>query len=114
MSLFGGARPAGITKEELLFIRGELLSAPFGHGNEKLTSQQADEIIEYLTMSMDADSAQDMQRGWAQVSSIEVAAIEKNAANGKGVKYSPAQLAHIHTVLDKYLKINKTKSSFSI
>jgi hypothetical protein len=114
MSLFGPSRPAGITKEELPFLRGELLSAPLGHGAEKLTEQQADEIIEELMMNMDADSAQDIKYGWAQVNAEEAAAIEQGAANGKGVKYTPTQVAHIHAVLDKYMKIDKHKSSFSI
>lgn len=114
MSLFGPSRPAGITKEELTFIRGELMNAPFGHGDEKLTERQVDEIIEDLTMSMDADNTQDMKYGWAQVNAAEAAEIEKDAANGKGTKYTSAQLTHIHTVLEKYLKIDKHKSSFSL
>lgn len=114
MSLFGPSRPGGITKEELVFIRGELINAPFGHGSEKLNQQQVDEIIEDLTMSVDSDSAQDMKYGWAQVSAGEVTSIESAAANGKGLKYSPSQIAHIKAVLDKYLKIDKHKSSFSL
>ncbi len=114
MSLFGPSRPGGITKEELTFIRGELLSAPFGHAAEKLTERQVDEIIEDLTMGMDSDTAQDMKYGWAQVNAAEAAEIEKDAANGKGMKYTSAQITHIHTVLEKYIKIDKHKSSFSI
>lgn len=114
MSLFGPSRPAGITKEELTFIRGELLSAPFGHGDEKLNERQADEIIEDLTMSMDPDTAQDMKYDWAQVNTAEAAEIEREAANGRGTKFTAAQIAHIHTVLQKYLQIDKHKSSFSI
>ena len=114
MSLFGPSRPGGITKEELIFIRGELLNAPFGHGDEKLTELQVDEIIEDLTMSMDADTAQDMKYGWAQVNEAEAAEIEKSAGNSKGIKYTSAQTAHIHSVLQKYLQVDKHKSSFSI
>lgn len=114
MSLFGPSRPGGITKEELTFIRGELLNAPFGHGDEKLTERQVDEIIEDLTMSMDADTAQDIKYGWAQVNAEEAAEIEKEASNGKGTRYTSAQIAHIHEVLQKYLKIDKHKSSFSL
>lgn len=114
MSLFGPSRPGGITKEELVFIRGELLNAPFGHSEEKLNERQVDEIIEDLTMNMDADNAMDMKYGWAQVNAAEAAEIEKDAANGKGTKYTSAQISHIHTVLEKYLKIDKHKSSFSI
>ena len=90
------------------------MNAPFGHGDEKLTERQVDEIIEDLTMSMDADNTQDMKYGWAQVNAAEAAEIEKDAANGKGTKYTSAQLTHIHTVLEKYLKIDKHKSSFSL
>jgi hypothetical protein len=114
MSLFGPSRPGGITKEELVFIRGELANAPFGHGDERLNDRQIDELIEELEMAMDPDNAQDMKNGWAQVNAVEATAIEANAANGKGLKYSAAQQAHIKTVFDKYLKIDKHKSSFSI
>ncbi len=114
MSLFGPARPAGITKDELLYIRGELKNAPFGHGEEKLSDRQVDEIIEDLTLSMDPDTAQDIKYGWAQVNATEAREIEDDAANGKGLSYSPAQISHIHSVLEKYLKIDKHKSSFSI
>ena len=110
MSLFGAPKPGGITKEELTFVRGELLSAPFGHSAEKLTETQVSEIIEDLTMAMDPDTAQDLKYGWAQVDAAEAAEIEAAAANSKGLKYSPAQVAHIHTVLAKYLAINKHKS----
>lgn len=110
MSLFGPAKPGGITKEELSFVRGELQSATFGHSAEKLSETQVSEIIEDLTMAMDPDTAQDLKYGWAQVDAAEAAEIEADAANGKGLKYSAAQVAHIHTVLAKYLAINKHKS----
>ena len=110
MSIFGPSRPGGITKEELTFVRGELMNAPFGHGGEKLSETQVNEIIEDLTMAMDPDTAQDMKYGWSQVSAAEAAEIEADAANGKGVKYSPTQIKHIHDVLAKYLTIDKHKS----
>ena len=110
MSLFGPSRPKGITKEELTFIRGELGSAPFGHGAEKLTSTQVNEIMEDLNLSMDPDTAQDITHKWEQVSAQEAEQIEANAANNKGVKYSQAQLDHIKHIFDKYLSIDKHKS----
>ncbi len=110
MSLFGPPKPGGITKEELMFVRGELMNASFGHGAEKLTERQVDEIIEDLTMAMDPDTAQDIKYGWAQVSAAEAAEIEAEAANNKGLKYTAPQVAHIHQVLAKYLAIDKHKS----
>ncbi len=111
MSLFAPIRPNGITKQELYFIRGELSSAPLGHASEKLTKFEVDEIMEDLEDAMDPDTPNDMRYGWAQASPEEVADIEKDAANNKRFKYSPAKLAHIHAVLGKYLTINKVKSS---
>ena len=41
MPLFGTPpKPKGITKEELSFIRGELMAAPFGHAEQKLNQRQ--------------------------------------------------------------------------
>lgn len=110
MSLFGPSRPKGITKEELAFIRGELGSAPFGHGAEKLTSTQVEEIMKDLSFAMDPDTAQDMTHKWEQVNAQEAEAIEASVASGKGIKYSKAQLDHIKRVFDKYLSIDKHKS----
>lgn len=114
MSLFGPNRPKGITKEELRFVRGELQQSPFGNSSEKLTSRQVDEVMEDLEHAMDPDTAIDMKYGWAQANAQEVAEIERDAANNKGLVYSPSQIKHIHTVLAKYLDINKVKSSFSL
>ena len=110
MSLFGPSRPKGITKEELTFIRGELASASFGHGAEKLTSTQVNEIMEDLGLAMDPDTAIEISHKWEQVSTQEAEQIEANAANNKGVRYSKAQLDHIKRVFDKYLSIDKHKS----
>lgn len=112
MSLFGPVRPNGITKQELYFIRGELANAPIGHASEKLTTFEVDEIMEDLDDAMDPDTPNDMRYGWAQVSPEEVADIEKDAAGNKRFKYTSAKLKHIHEVLGKYLKTNRTKSSF--
>ena len=112
MSLFGPNRPKGITKEELIFVRGELANAPFGHAAEKLTSTQLDEIMSELSMGMDADSAADLHNHWSQVGEQEAKQIEVNAAANRGIKFSPAQLAHIKAVFDKYLLIDKHKSIF--
>ncbi len=112
MSLFGPVKPQGITKEEMYFIRGELANAPFGHSSEKLTALEVNEIMEDLEDAMDPDTPNDMRYGWAQASPEEVADIEHDAANNKRFKYSAAKLKHIHEVLGKYLKINRTKSLF--
>ncbi|GEM_PF-3314304 len=112
MSLFGPMRPQGITKEELMFVRGELGNAPFGHSEQKLTSTQIDEIMGDLNLSMDPDTAQDITHKWNQVSAQEAAEIEANAADGRGIKYSKAQLDHIKLVFDKYLSIDKHRSIF--
>ena len=92
MSLFGPIRPNGITKEELRFIRGELLQAPFGNNTNKLTTLQVDEIMEDLDDAMDPDTPNDMKYGWAQASAEEVADIEHDAANNKRFKYTSAPL----------------------
>ena len=114
MSLFGPVRPNGITKEEMRFIRGELARGSFNFAPEKLSDAQVDEIMEDLEDAMDPDTPNDMRYGWAQASPEEVADIERDAGNNKRFKYTSAQLAHIHNVLGKYLKINKVKSSFSL
>lgn len=110
MSLFGPSRPKGITKEELIFIRGELGNASFGHGAEKLSKVQIDEIMEDLNLAMDPDTAVEIAHKWEQVSAEEAKQIEDNAANSRGIKYSKAQLDHIKQVFDKYLAIDKHKS----
>ena len=114
MSLFAPPRPNGITQQELTFIRGELKQAPFGNAAAKLTDAQVEEIIDDLGDAMDPDTPNDMKYHWAQVSPEEVADIEKDAAANKYLRYNAKQLAHIHEVLSKYLKINKIKSAFSI
>ncbi len=114
MALFAPPRPNGITKEELTYIRGELRQAPFGSSFSKLTDAQVEEIMDDLNDAMDPDTPNDMKYGWAQVSPAEVADIEQDAAKSQHLKYSSAQLKHIHDVLGKYLSINKVKSAFSI
>ena len=110
MSLFGPSRPKGITKDELSFIRGELGSAPMGHSAEKLTSTQLEDIMGDLSLSVDADTAQDISHHWEQVSASEAEQIEKSASENKKIKYSSVQLEHIKRVLDKYIAIDKHKS----
>ncbi|KKU79673.1 MAG: hypothetical protein UY04_C0004G0002 [Parcubacteria group bacterium GW2011_GWA2_47_7] len=112
MSLFGPSRTKGITKDELMFVRGELMSASFGHGAEKLSSYQVNELMEQLNIALDADSSGDIAHGWGQVNASEAAQIEANAANGRGIKYSAAQLEHIKRVFAKYIDIDKHKSLF--
>ena len=80
--------------------------------SEETMETAADDLL--AMEGMDADTAQDIKYGWAQVNAEEAAEIEKEAANGKGTKYTSAQIAHIHEVLQKYLKIDKHKSSFSL
>ena len=110
MSLFGATRPKGITKDELHFVRGELRSAPMGHGAEKLTESQVDHLMELLEMASDADSAIELQNHWEQVNSAEAMQVEQKIANDRGIHYSDTQRAHVHRVLQKYLDINKVKS----
>ena len=112
MSLFGPVRPNGITKQELYFIRGELLHVPSGNAAGKLTQSEVDDIIGDLEDAMDPDTPNDMRYGWAQATAQEVADIESDAARNSHFKYSSSQLKHIHDVLGKYLTINKVKSSF--
>lgn len=88
------------------------MSAPFGRANEKLNQRQIDEIMEDLEMNMDPDTPMDIKYGWNQVSAAEVAEIEAAAENGKGMKYTQAQVEHIKQVLHKYLDINRHKSLF--
>ena len=114
MSLFAPLRPNGITQQELTFIRGELKQAPFGNKSAKLTDSQVEEIMDDLNDAMDPDTPNDMKYHWAQVSPLEVADIEKDTAANKHLGYNSKQLARIHEVLSKYLKINKVKSAFSI
>jgi hypothetical protein len=112
MGLFDPPRPKGITKDELKFVRSELLNAPFGHGAEALSERQVDEIIEDLQLAMDPDSPVAVRKNWEQAGPEEVEEIEEKAANGKGMKFTEKQLGHIHKVLGKYVEINRLKSIF--
>jgi len=102
MSLFGAPIPKGITKAELPFIKSELRSAGF-------TETQLGDIMEDLELALDADMS---SRHAHQVNPEEAEQIEAQAANGKGVKYSKTQIEKLHSVLEKYIGINKTKSLF--
>lgn len=112
MGLFGDTRPKGITKDELTFVRNELLASSFGHSAEKLSQRQVDEIMEELMIDLDADTHLELKHGWGQVSPQEVAQIEENARNGDGVTFTEPQIAHIHRVLEKYISIDRHKSLF--
>lgn len=107
MSLFGPSRPAGITKEEEVFVRGELMNAPFGHSGEKLTPMEVEDIMGDIRAASGAHTVLEMKYGWNQVDAPQAQIIEQSAVKSK--KYSPAQLAHIHQVFTKYLTINKVK-----
>ena len=107
MSLFGPSRPAGITEAEEVFVRGELMNAPLGHSAEKLSPMEVEEIMGDLRAASGAHTALEMKYGWKQVDASQAQSIEEYAAKSK--RYTPAQLAHIHQVFNKYLTINKVK-----
>ncbi len=109
MSLFGPSRSKGITKEELYFVRGELIA---GHNAEKLSTRQVDYVMELLEMAMDADSAVEIRNHWEQVSPEEAKSVETKIADKDALNFSTAQITRVHIVLSKYLDINKVKSLF--
>ena len=112
MSLFGPARPKGITEAELYFIRGELRQAAFGRGAEVLTEHQVEEIIDRLKLCMDSDTGSEIAHGWKQAGSGEVTAVEGQLTKDSRLRITPPQRERIHRVLAKYLDINKVRSIF--
>jgi hypothetical protein len=114
MSLFGTARPKGITKEELRFVEGELKNTPFGEGAKELTDRQAEEIIHRLELCLDADSALDHRNNWSQAGQDEVNAITAQAASDRNLHLTPTQQEHVKKILQKYIDINKHGGMFSI
>lgn len=109
MSLFGPSRPKGITREELYFVRGELTR---GIGSEKLSDRQAEYVIELLEMALDPDTAAEARHRWEQINAAEVAAVEERIGDNDALRFSRAQRERVHSVLTKYLNMNKTKSFF--
>lgn len=109
MSLFGPVRPGGITKEELYFVRGELTR---GTGPEKLSDRQAEYVLELLEMALDADTATEARNRWEQVSASEAATVEAKVGDNDALTFTPKQRERVHTVLAKYLDINKVRSFF--
>ena len=110
MGLFGPSRPKGITKDELYFVRGELM-AKSGVGIH-LTKLQAEDIVEKLSVAMDPDSYAGRQHHWEQADAEEVEKVEELAENNRGMHFSDGQQERIHAVLQKYLDINKVRSFF--
>lgn len=109
MSLFGPTRPKGITKEELYFVRGELTR---GTGPEKLSDRQAEYVMELLEMALDADTAIEARNRWEQVNASEAAAVEEKIGDNDALTFTSKQRERVHSVLAKYLNINKVKSFF--
>jgi hypothetical protein len=114
MSLFGSAKPKGITKEELHFVQGELKASSFGHGAEALNERQVTEIMHRLELCLDADSAKERANNWGQVGADEVATIEHQVADDHALHLSPVQQERLKTVLQKYIDINKHGGAFSL
>ncbi len=114
MSLFGPARPRGITKEELRFVEGELKNASFSEGSKKLNDRQAEEIIHRLELCLDADNAIEHRNNWSQAGQDEVNAITAQAASDRNLHLTPAQQGHVKQVLQKYIDINKHGGMFSL
>lgn len=112
MSLFGPARPKGITEAELYFVRGELRQAAFGHGAEALSEHQVEEVIDRLKLCMDPDTSAAIAHHWKQAGDDEVSAVENQLAKDTGLRITPLQREHVHKVLAKYLDINKVRSLF--
>ena len=113
MSVFGSNIPKGITKAEMIYVRGELKSAPFGSA-AKLNDHQVDEIMERLTLCLDPDSVAERQQHMGQVDQTEADEIETQAAQDRSLNLSSAQQAHLKAVLQKYVDINKHGGLFGI
>ena len=114
MSLFGANIPKGITKEELRYVRGELINAPFGHNAEVLNTHQADELIRRLELCLDPDTAEERRNNWGQVDQSEVNQIEGQVAHDNSLHLSTTQQAHVKVVLQKYVDIDKHGGMFSL
>ncbi len=106
MGIFQSDMPKGITKDEFALVRGELLSAPFG-SEAKLTAQQVDAIMDMLAVAADhPDTYAEHEHNIAEVDSGEAQMIESRIVGKAGLTFSPAQRAHVHTVLTKYVSQN--------
>lgn len=106
MSLFGPSIPKGITKKEVPYLQGRLLA---GQGSEKLSRVLVERIIELVDMAVDSDSYAERANHVEQVSSDEVARIEKNISDD----LTPAQRTFVHRVFQEFVDKNKVPGVFS-
>ncbi len=114
MSLFGASRPKGITKEELVYVRGELKNSAFGHGAEALNDRQVEELVRRLELCLDPDTVDERKYGWGQVSQEEAGQIENQIAHDDSLHLSETQKKHVAQVLQKYIDIDKHGGVFSL
>ncbi len=114
MSLFGASKPKGITKEELVYVRGELKSAQFGHSADALNDRQVEELIRRLELCLDPDTVDERKHDWGQVSASEAKQIETQLADDNSLHLSETQKKRVAGVLQKYINIDKHGGMFSL
>jgi hypothetical protein len=105
MSLFGDVRPKGITKEELTFIKSELLN-----GEHHLSQEQTERVLEELHGYMDTDHARHPE--WKQIEQAEVTEIAHDLPTDHALHLTPEQDQKVATILQKYVDISRHKSLF--
>ena len=113
MAIFTPPPPKGIYEPEFHFILGELGSSSFGDTTTHLTSRHVAEVMDNLKLALHPNTAQDMQYKHSYVSQQSVDAIVSQLPHC-GVPFSQGQIEHVHTVLNKYVNIEKHPGLFSI
>jgi len=115
MGIFASDIPKGITKNELVLVRGELMKDRFGEIGQKLTEDQVDAVMDMLEVAAgNADSFAEREHNLAQVDEGEVRTIENRIKGKHGISFTPAQQAHVHAVLKKYVDQNIVRRTLGI
>jgi len=115
MGIFSSDIPNGITKNELVLVRGELMNDRFGEIGEKLTPHQVDSIMDMLEVASDhPDNFAERDHNLAQVDAGEARMIESRLKNKGGISFTSAQQAHVHKVLSKYVSQNIVRHTLGI
>ena len=107
MGIFGPTRPNQIREEELSFVHAELRE-----GDNHLTEPEAQEVLSRMSGYM--NSAGKFQSSHPEWKGMDAQAVEDFMAHGlqptEYFKLTDPQKAKIHTVLKKYVDVNRTKS----
>jgi hypothetical protein len=114
MSLFGPNKPKGITPEEFIYVKGELMNAPMGHSEEKLLPRQIEELMNRLQLLLAPNTPEEMRYHWNEVDQADVNQLEGQLDHDTTLHLTESQKAHVKQVLQKYVDIDKHGGLFSL